>query len=617
MPYERGGPGGGYGGGREQRGVPDGLLVGGLAFLLGVAVLIWSATGLAGFFAHGAWPDGVSFAQTPEAVRALLAEPHDVAAAWPKTPDGQLSGYGLFWGIFIGQLMVLIVLAVFVLGTVTRWRAVRRAARADARSHAGEAGVREGPTPKRPPRRGTGPGEDRPQSSGEAAGPPPQEYGPAPGHQQDGAPHHRHPDGYGHPRDIPGPPGMGAENEPAGAAPDGSVSDGSISDGSISDGSISDGSVLSADVSGSGVPGPRYGPGEAEERQEAPGTPGERTYEGGSAATPPPLGPGHSPGFATGLGREITHGLFIAPHPRTALQAVQDAEGAALVVTADPALYTATVGARSKFGPAHVYDPAQLTDAPTRLRWAPHRACEHMPTARLRAAALLAPVRSPARGESAVHDAAEILLRCWLHAAAVAGEPFRQVHRWALTGSSKEAVRILRTHGGATGGSAGELEGTLTGHPERREAATALVRRALGSLSQLHIRNACTPARADRVAWESFIPEGGTLYVVGEAIEAPHRSDPASMPLLTALASAVVEHGRRIAEGASAGRLDPPLTVVLDHPATVAPLPELPGLLADGEASGLCTVVLLRSEEQGRTWWPEAMRGAHQGGSPG
>ena len=46
-----------------------------------------------------------------------------MTAAWPDTPAGELSGYGLFWGLFIGQLMVLMVLTVFVMGVVTRWRA--------------------------------------------------------------------------------------------------------------------------------------------------------------------------------------------------------------------------------------------------------------------------------------------------------------------------------------------------------------------------------------------------------------------------------------------------------------------------------------------------------------
>lgn len=113
-----------------QGGIPDGLLIGILAFLLGITLLVWTATGLAGWFANSAWPSGVTFTRTPLAMRSLIAEPHDIPGAWPDTPAGQLSGYGLFWGLFIGQLMILVVLTVFVLGTVARWRAVRAGRRA-------------------------------------------------------------------------------------------------------------------------------------------------------------------------------------------------------------------------------------------------------------------------------------------------------------------------------------------------------------------------------------------------------------------------------------------------------------------------------------------------------
>lgn len=117
--------------GREGRGgIPDGLLIGILAFLLGMTLLVWSATGLAGWFARDGWPDGVTFTRTPLAMRHLIGEPHDIPGAWPETPRAQLSGYGLFWGLFIGQLMVLFVLTVFSMGTFVRWRAVRQKRRA-------------------------------------------------------------------------------------------------------------------------------------------------------------------------------------------------------------------------------------------------------------------------------------------------------------------------------------------------------------------------------------------------------------------------------------------------------------------------------------------------------
>lgn len=46
-------------------GIPDGLLIGVLGFLLGMTLMVWSATGLAGWFSHGAWPDAITFTRTP------------------------------------------------------------------------------------------------------------------------------------------------------------------------------------------------------------------------------------------------------------------------------------------------------------------------------------------------------------------------------------------------------------------------------------------------------------------------------------------------------------------------------------------------------------------------
>jgi hypothetical protein len=130
-----------------------------------------------------------------------------------------------------------------------------------------------------------------------------------------------------------------------------------------------------------------------------------------------------------------------------------------------------------------------------------------------------------------------------------------------------------------------------------------LTARALASLSSVHIRDAVTFNRTDAVSLGSFAAEGGTLYVVGEPIEDP-RQHPGAMPLLTALASHVVEHGRRMAARSPDGRLDPPMSLVLDDVAAVAPLPMLPDLLATGRAQGLPPLVLMRSREQGRARWP-------------
>ncbi|OAR23946.1 hypothetical protein A8W25_15845 [Streptomyces sp. ERV7] len=140
----------------EERGIPDSLLIGLLAFLLGLTVLVWTATGLAGLFSHGAWPDAVTFTRTPKAMHQLVQAPHDLPTAWPDTPATQLSGYGLFWGLLIGQLLVLLVLFIFALGTWSRWRAVRARARAAASATPGE-GPGGGIRPQRPAQAGPPP----------------------------------------------------------------------------------------------------------------------------------------------------------------------------------------------------------------------------------------------------------------------------------------------------------------------------------------------------------------------------------------------------------------------------------------------------------------------------
>ncbi|MET9238914.1 type IV secretory system conjugative DNA transfer family protein [Streptomyces cellulosae] len=479
-PDERRGHDGGPSGG-----IPDGLLVGVLAFLLGMTAMVWTATGLAGLFAHGHWPSGLSFARTPLAMRHLIAEPHDIPGAWHDTPPAELSGYGLFWGLLIGQLMILVVLTVFVLGTVARWRAVRARRRAEAAVKRAPASTKEMPEPVTAP---------------EAVAEPE----PAPAHE------------------VPAPRPPEPHPRPVAETP---------------------------------APGLHYGP--------------------------------------------------PATRHTTAAQAVRDAEGPALVLTSDPALWYETKDARAKLGPTHVYDPTHLCDTPARLHWSPSAGCEDKDTATARAAALLAPVRPTSRLDQQLGDTAELLLRSYLHAAAVDDRTVRHVHRWAQGLQVQDAVRVLRTHPKAASGSAGELEAALTAHPERRDMAQQLTARALAALSTVNVREACNPHRSDALALDSFIHEGGTLYVVGESIEDP-RTGPGAMPLLTALVSYVVEHGRRMAERSSSGRLDPPLTLVLDDVAAVAPLPQLPELLTAGPELGMPTVALLRSREQARARWPHA-----------
>lgn len=218
--------------------------------------------------------------------------------------------------------------------------------------------------------------------------------------------------------------------------------------------------------------------------------------------------------------------------PVTPVAAVLGAPGGAVVVDPDGTLYEKTARQRGRLGPVHVYDPGHTAEVPVRLRWAPHRGCEEMAEARGRAAAMLAPVRPREPVFQLDAEAAETLLRGFLHAAALNGAAFTHVHRWAQ-GRSAEAAKILRGHNRAAPGASMELEAALTSHPGRRDAALRLIERALAGLDQLHIRQSCTPGRVDALALDNLAGEDGTLYVIGHS----DATEPFRHALLTALAA--------------------------------------------------------------------------------
>ncbi|GGO87378.1 type IV secretory system conjugative DNA transfer family protein [Wenjunlia tyrosinilytica] len=556
-----------------QRGIPDGALIGFLLLLLGTVALTWVATGLAGFVQYGSWPD-IKFAHTALALRRLATRPSDLEAAWSHPdPVPGLPTPTAFWTTLF--ILVAVLLAVSVLGMTawTRFRAPVKAQQARVRA-VQEAAERAAaapapaavPMPVQPP---------RPQSA------------PRRPARTETVP-------------VPQPPLEARPETPAERPP--AVP-------------VEAAAPVAAQVAS---PAPRHPLAEqalvSRARAIRPEIPviGRSLHDVLAYA----IGLGHDSADGTELfgGLDQTFSVYGSPgtgkSSRLVHRAVTHAPGPVLVTCDGPSTLHATSGAREKTGPVLVFDPLQLSDTAQRLRWSPVQGCEDPSTAESRARALLEPVRPLARtllSDANTQQTAHTLLRCLLHAAALDGRPIRQVHRWANGQGTRDAVKVLRTTKDAAADWAGSLESTLSGHPQQLEAGRALTARALDFLSQLHVLNSCTPSGSEQLNVESFLCERGTLYLVGEASEDP-RSHPGAMPLLTALAAHVVEHGRRMAARSSSGRLDPPMLCALDDVATLAPLPVLPELMSVGGKVGIPTLAVLRSEEQARHRWGD--RGA-------
>jgi type IV secretory pathway TraG/TraD family ATPase VirD4 len=261
-----------------------------------------------------------------------------------------------------------------------------------------------------------------------------------------------------------------------------------------------------------------------------------------------------------------------------------DAPGAALVTATRPDTLRHTLRLRAQRGPVAVFDPQHLAgEHLPRLRWAPQHGCENPLVAITRARALAAGAQlSPATVTDAEFwsGMTQAVLRCYLHAAALEQRSMRDVLTWtARPGDPTQAAA----------------------DPRQRDSVWAGVRRAVDSLADPRVLDTCSPAPADAVNLASFIQASGTLYLLGTT-----GAQLTVAPLVTALVEALVDTARTLGAATRDGRLDPPLTVLLDEAANIAPIPSLPHLLADGGGSGITTICVLQSLAQARARWGQA-----------
>ena len=276
--------------------------------------------------------------------------------------------------------------------------------------------------------------------------------------------------------------------------------------------------------------------------------------------------------------------------------------GAAIVTATRPDTLRATIDRRRQHGPIAIFDPQGAIDTEERLRWSPVQGCADPLTAILRARALTEGAKLSALRDGEFWDAmAQAVVRCYLHAADLDDLPVREVLAWVSRPADPAPVRILRSHSNAAVGWADELAAQSSADHRQRDSVWAGVRRSFDALADPRVLDACSPPPSQGFDAASFLDAKGTLYLVGST-----GAQLSVAPLIAALIEDVVESGRRRAASSPQGRLDPPLVLLLDEAANIAPIPSLPSLLADGGGSGITTVAVLQSLAQARGRWGES-----------
>ena len=296
---------------------------------------------------------------------------------------------------------------------------------------------------------------------------------------------------------------------------------------------------------------------------------------------------------------------------------VVDAPGPVVATSTKVDLLRLTAGARTERGSVHVWDADQLTGWTDLAQWDIVAGCADVREAVGRARAMVAarPL-GQARNTGFFSATAETVLRCLLHAADLTGASMREVMAWARDFSIDEPYAILRDHPQAAAGWFDDLRKYCrAGAPETISSTDMSLGLVLGCLADPRVLHLVSPQRGTGIDVDDLVAgprqNPATLYVICEG-----GSGASTAPLATALVSAVVRAGRRASQRQPGGRLDPVCTFVLDEAPNVAPIPEMPLLMADGGGRGMPAWLFAQSFGQLRARWGRDDADALWGSAP-
>lgn len=281
------------------------------------------------------------------------------------------------------------------------------------------------------------------------------------------------------------------------------------------------------------------------------------------------------------------------------INAILDAPGAVVTTSTLADNLVVTMKARASNGrPVTVFDPQGMSGLPTALRWSPIRGCQDPDVATRRA--LVISADAALKGENAAWQRrSQIVLQCLLPAAALSGEGVSAFRRWASNPVlAREALAILDRPEAALGWQA-DLTGIIDDDPRNTSNSWIGVTAAAAPLSSPKVLAALDPRGAsEQFDPKAFIEQRGTLYLIGTKSGAA-----AAGPYLSALIDDIDYAAREMAFVCEGGRLDPPLSLILDEIANLSPWPGLPVVLSDGGGIGISTIVVLQSLSQARSGW--------------
>jgi type IV secretory pathway TraG/TraD family ATPase VirD4 len=270
-----------------------------------------------------------------------------------------------------------------------------------------------------------------------------------------------------------------------------------------------------------------------------------------------------------------------------------DAPGALLVTSSRTDMLEATEAVRRVKGRVDVFNPTGMGGLASTVRWSPLAGCTDLATAKRRAADLIPP-GVVAEGER--WDAqARALLAVLLHAAALAGGSMRQVLDWVSPADGVAEHQVLTALKASPSARALSAE-VRSVYRTNERTLTSITATLLPAVRWLTDTTAAAVGDADPRDPEFLdvftLVAGGTdsLFLIGREGDC--------RPLIGALTAEIAHQVRMVAAALPGGRLDPPMTAVLDEvPLTCGPVP-LDDWTADMGGRGLTLHLAAQSPAQ-------------------
>lgn len=298
------------------------------------------------------------------------------------------------------------------------------------------------------------------------------------------------------------------------------------------------------------------------------------------------------------LAVEARHSLLVLGPTQTgkttglAIPAILEWPGPVIATSVKADLIADTIGWRSEQGDVFVFDPAACTPF-IRSQWSPLAGCASW-TGAMRAAWELSTAAKSAVGTTmAVGDfwfnAAAKALAPLLFAAHHSGGTIADVARWVDREERDEPLDLLRA---LEPDAAIAHEATFRREDRGRSSLIQVMQSAVGPYLDPIVADS---ARRSEIVADELLDGGRhTLY-----LSAPPDEQDRLRPLFTALLGQVIAAAFKHA-GRTGRPLDPPLLIVLDEAANIAPLENLPTVAATAASMGVQLVTVFQDLAQVR-----------------